>query len=76
MAVQALPLFGTLVLRLSVGLTDDGKPIYRTRRWSGIKPTAANGDVYAVAEAFAGLQEHIMTAVEYQRNSELADDGE
>ncbi|MDA8096490.1 MAG: DUF1659 domain-containing protein [Clostridia bacterium] len=76
MAVQALPLSGAMVLKFSVGMNEDGKPIYRRRRWSGIRPAAADADVYAVAEVVAGLQEYTMAAVEYQRNSELADDGQ
>lgn len=71
MAVQVLPLPGTLVLRLRTGMDGDGEPVYTNRRWSNINPEADSEAVFDVAQAIAGLQIHALTAVEHQENSRL-----
>ncbi len=74
MAVQALPLPGTLVLRLNTGVDDEGNPVYTNRRWSNINPNADIQAVYDAAQVIAGLQVHPLSTVQYQENSELAEE--
>lgn len=75
MAVQVLPLPGTMVLRLNTGVDDDGNPVYTNRRWSNISPQADSQAVYDAAQVIAGLQVHPLSTVQHQENSELVDDG-
>ncbi|MEW6458666.1 MAG: DUF1659 domain-containing protein [Bacillota bacterium] len=44
-----------------------------SRRWSNVKPDAADQNVYDAALALAGLQVHPLNAVQRQVTSELVE---
>ncbi|MEW6540751.1 MAG: DUF1659 domain-containing protein [Bacillota bacterium] len=73
MAVNATPVAGVLIARFAVGLDAQGNPVFRNRRWSGVKPEAADQNVYDAALALAGLQVHPLNAVQRQVTSELVE---
>jgi hypothetical protein len=58
MAVSTSPTGSRMQLRLLVGQDIQGNPIYRTRAYSNVKPSASDEDVYAVGMALVGLQAH------------------
>jgi len=49
------PLKSRLTLRLHMGADSLGRPIVRSRSWSGIDPAATAGDVQAVANAIGSV---------------------
>ncbi|MEW6458145.1 MAG: DUF1659 domain-containing protein [Bacillota bacterium] len=73
MAVDAIPVTSVLVARFAVGVDGKGNPVFRTRRWSNVKPEAADQAVYDAALALAGLQVHPLNAVQRQVTSELVE---
>ena len=58
MALEIAPLSSRVSLRVNTGTDDEGNAVYRTRSFSGVKPGAADQDVYDVAQVLAGLQQH------------------
>ncbi|GMB08671.1 DUF1659 domain-containing protein [Thermolongibacillus altinsuensis] len=38
------------------GMTEDGKPLYKNKNYSNIKPTATESSLFSVAQALASLQ--------------------
>ncbi len=71
MAVTAIPVGTRLSLRLNTGLDEKFNPIYRTRSWSNIKPTASHAHMFTVAQEFGGLQIHNLEAVRRLDENEL-----
>jgi hypothetical protein len=72
MPLQVQPQDSRLRLRYEVGMDIEGNPRYSTRTYSGIKPTAADQNVYDIAVAFAGLQEYPLITVTRVSETELA----
>jgi len=58
MSVNAIPVGARLQLRLVVGESPEGSPVYRTRSYSRVKPLAADDSVHAVGSSLAAMQEH------------------
>jgi hypothetical protein len=50
-----MPLASRLTLRLNMGTDSLGRPIVRSRSWSGIDPAATADDVVAVANAIGSV---------------------
>ena len=50
-----MPLASRLTLRLNMGTDSLGRPIVRSRSWSGIDPAATADDVMAVANAIGSV---------------------
>jgi hypothetical protein len=63
MAVNSNPGEGILQIKFQTGLDDDGKPVIRTKSFTGVKPTATDEDVYTVAQRLIGLQKHTVVSV-------------
>jgi len=50
-----IPLASRLTLRLNMGTDSLGRPIVRSRSWSGIDPAATADDVVVVANAIGSV---------------------
>lgn len=73
MAVEVTPLSSRLSLRMHTGTDGEGNPVFRTRSYSGVKPSAADQDVYDVALAIAGLQQHSVEEISRVNENGLAE---
>lgn len=71
MAVTKVPGTSVLKLVLDTGEVSNGNPVLRTRSINGIKSTAADQDLFDVAEALSGLQQYTLNAVRRVDNSAL-----
>lgn len=60
-----------LQLRFQTGVTEDGKPIYRLKSYSNVKADAQDEEIFRVAEALGGLQEHVLQSVIRHDSAEL-----
>lgn len=74
MAVEAIPVSSVMTARLAVGLDGEGRPVFRTRRWSNVKPGAAAQDVYDAVLALTGLQAYPVNAVQHLVTSLLVEE--
>lgn len=63
MAVTAEAIASRLKLQLITGVDPEGKPIKRSRSYSGIKPAAVHQDVFDIGSALVSLQKHQLDAV-------------
>lgn len=63
MAVSKQPLEGIMELELQTGLNAAGNPVLVIRRFSNVKPDAADQDVYDAAQVLAALQKYTLSAV-------------
>jgi hypothetical protein len=71
MAVADL-LQSTLQLTLQTGVDpNSGEATYKTKSFSNVKPTATSQQLYDIAVAFEGLQEHAVTTIGRRDNSEI-----
>jgi len=57
MAVVKVPQNSTIAIKLQKGVTTSGSPAYVTRNYS-CKATAADQDLFDVAQALMGLQKY------------------
>ncbi|NMA55369.1 MAG: DUF1659 domain-containing protein [Firmicutes bacterium] len=64
MAVQRTPKESRLQLQYQVGTDEEGKPVIKNRYFNNIKHTATDENVYDGALTLAGLQEHMLLAVQ------------
>lgn len=63
MAVIRTPGDSTLRIRVQTGIGASGQPVYRNRSYNNVKAAATDDDVYAVAQAIAGLQQHPVNSI-------------
>lgn len=63
MAVESSATGSVLRMQLQTGVDGSGDPVYRNKSLNNIKPEAADQDLYDVAQALAGLQEHTLAGV-------------
>ena len=63
MALDIITMDSSLQLRFDIGEDEDGKVITRTRTFNRINPDAADEDLYEMAKAIAGLQEHVVSRI-------------
>lgn len=71
MAVNKVPESAKLILKVENGVNSAGKTIVRQRSFTGLKPDAADADVFAVGQAVAGLQSHTVVAIARQDENKL-----
>lgn len=72
MAVETNVISGALILKVQTG-TDPvtGNPVYANRRYSSIKPDAADQDLYDVGITIADLQQHPLAQVVHEADVEI-----
>lgn len=71
MAVSAIFLAKRLEMRLNTGLDEDFNPILKTRSWAGIKSTATDANLFALADEIGSLQLHTVDAIRTVTQHEL-----
>ena len=59
MAVNSSLTANTLVLKLKVGVDQEGKDVFKTQRFSKIKSLATDENMFSVGKALANLAESI-----------------
>lgn len=64
MAVNKVPAGTTLRLVLQTGTDADGNPVLRNKNLTAVAVTAADQDLYDVAQALAGLQKYTLAGVQ------------
>jgi len=74
MAVTTIPVSARLQLRLYTGLDDNLNPVYRTRSYSNVKPSADNEDLFELAGELGSLQVHTLEAVRRVDEVELEEE--
>lgn len=56
---------GTVVsIKVQAGTNAAGNPTFKNLRFSGVKVSATNDDLYAIASGLGGLQSHLVFAIE------------
>lgn len=73
MAVSKVLQSAKLVIKVETGVNTAGKPVYRQRSYTNVKPSAADADLHAVAAAMAGLQKHPVNSIVRIDDSELVE---
>ncbi len=63
MAVNVVPVNARLQLRLNTGFDESMNPVYRTRSYSNVKPSADNEDLFELAQEIGSLQVHNLETV-------------
>ena len=58
------PIASRLTLRLNMGTDSLGRPIIRSRSWSGIDPAATADDVEAVANAIGSVLPYTVNEIQ------------
>ena len=58
MAVDKVFINKRLEMRVQTGLDENFNPIFRTRSWQGIKPTATDAHLFELAGEIGSLQAH------------------
>lgn len=62
----------TLQLVLLTGADPDtGRPVYKTKSFTNVKTSASAEQLYAIAIAFEGLQQHPLSGINRRDNSEI-----
>ena len=71
MAVTKVLSNSVLKMQFQTGVDGSGNPVYRNKNLNNVKSDAADQDVFDTAQAFAGLQEYTLVAVNRSDNAEL-----
>jgi hypothetical protein len=71
MAVNKVPQTSKMVITIENGVNANGKPVQRQRSYKNVKVSAADADVYAVAQAIANLQTHSVVGIRRQDEGNL-----
>jgi hypothetical protein len=71
MAVTKAPKTSKLIITIENGLKTNGQPAQRQRSYKNVKASAADTDVYAVAQAIANLQTHTVVGISRQDEGNL-----
>ena len=74
MPVTATHLITRLQLRLKVGLDGSGNPIFRTRSYSNVKPSANNQALFDTGDELASLQDHDLEVIRRVDELELEEE--
>ncbi len=74
MAVLATPINSVLVVVYQVGLDDEGFPKLRQRSFPNVRSNASDQDVYDVAIALYGLQDHQLYSVRRDNRIDLIEE--
>jgi len=70
--MNVIPISARLQLRLNTGLDENLNPVFRTRSYSNVKPSADNTALLTLAQELASLQVHTLDAVRRVDEVELA----
>lgn len=62
-----------LRLVLQTGVDAKGNPVFKTRSYGNIKPTASDQDIFNLAQQLAGLQIHVLDQVSRVNSFELTE---
>lgn len=71
MAVTKIPQTSKMIITIDNGVNASGQPVQRQRSYKNVKVSAADGDVYAVAQAIANLQTHAVVGISRQDEGNL-----
>jgi hypothetical protein len=71
MAVTKAPKTSKMIITIENGVNANGQPVQRQRSYKNVKASAADGDVYAVAQAIANLQTHPVVGISRQDEGNL-----
>lgn len=63
MAVESIATGSVMRMQLQTGVDTNGDPVFRNKSLNNIKPEATDQDLYDVAQALAGLQQHNLADV-------------
>ncbi|MFZ5753585.1 MAG: DUF1659 domain-containing protein [Bacillota bacterium] len=63
----------SLKLIMQTGVDEKGNPVFKTRSYGNIKPSASDQDIYTLAQQLAGLQVHTLDQVSRMNNFELTE---
>ena len=63
MPVNTIPVTARLQLRLNTGFDEDLNPLFRTRSFSNVKPSADNEELFELAQEIGSLQVHTLSTV-------------
>lgn len=66
------PLKSTLVVNVQTGVTPEGDPIVKSRRYQNVKTSASADAVMTAGNAIAGLQRHTLLGILIDQVSEVA----
>ena len=66
------PISSRLTLRLNMGTDALGRPVVRSRSWSGIDPAATADDVVAVAGAIGSVLPYTVNEIQKVDTDEVA----
>lgn len=58
MAVSKVPLTSKIILKVPTGTNGSGHTVYKQRAFAGLKATAVDSDVFAVAQEIGNLQQY------------------
>lgn len=72
MAVNFVPALSRMQIRVQIGTDGEGKPVFKTRGYNNLKPTASDEDFYAVAVGIASLQKFLVDRVKRINEGELS----
>jgi len=73
MAVNKVSGGTVLNLEVQTGVDAQGNPVYRNRNYKSIDPSAADQDLYDVAQAIAGLQSYTLSKISRVDNAQLVE---
>ncbi len=71
MAVSKVPQNSKLIITVENGVNAKGQPVQRQRSYKNVKVSAADADVYAVAQKIADLQTHAVIGISRQDEGNL-----
>lgn len=74
MALLLSHLDSCLQIQLHLGVNEDGRDITRTKTFNRIKSDVSDEDLYEVALALVGLQEHPVIAIRRSSNVEYGEE--
>lgn len=74
MAVSAMPLNSTLIVKYQTGVTSTGDPELKQKSLNYLRADASEQDIYAMAEALFSLSQNPVTNVFLRKNYELIDE--
>lgn len=66
------PLKSTLIINVQTGLTPEGDPVVKARRYQNLKTSATADAVLTTGNAMAGLQKHTLVGVLIDQVSTVA----
>lgn len=73
MAVSLTTYPSRLKLVRETGMTQEGKPIFKSKTITNIKPEVSNEDLYEIADALVQLFEHPTVLIERHDSGNLTD---